>query len=101
MNKGKVELIRYTNDKDAKVFEYSVVHNNGSTCVEQQLTIRSTGGQADSAWIAELALDDFPEQETPEDAALKMASWLERLAASIRSGEYQPLQNAVFKNLDA
>ena len=100
MNQGKVELIKYTNDKDAKVFEYSVVHHNGSTYVEQLLTIRGPGGQAHPAWVAELALDDFPEQATPEDAALKMADWLERLAASIRKGEYQSLTDATFKDLD-
>ena len=100
MNKGKVELTKYTKGKDAQVFEYSIEHNNGSTSVEQLLTISSVDGLIHSDWVAEIVFDDFPPQKTPEDAALKMADWLERLAAAMRAGEYQSLPRAEFKDLD-
>jgi len=100
MNKGKVELHKYTKGKDAQVFEYMIEQNNGSTSVDQLLTISSVDGLFNPKWVAKLALDDFPPQETPKNAALKMADWLERLAAAIRAGEYQSLPRAEFKDLD-
>ncbi len=98
MNKGKVELTRFTK-ADAYAFEYSVEQNNGKTSVEQTLTIRSSDGLFEPQWIAEITLNDFPPQQTPSDAADKLADWMERLAAAIRSGEYMPLQRAEFKDL--
>lgn len=100
MNKGKVELSAYRKTKDASVFDYLVEHNNGSTSVDQLLTISSIDGLFDPKWVAKLALDEFPPQETPQKAAIKMAEWLERLAAAMRSGEYQSLPRAEFKELD-
>lgn len=100
MNLGKVELVKYTKGDDDQVFEYMIAQNNGSTSVERLLTISSVGGLYDPKWVANLVLDDFPPQETPKNAALKMADWLERLAAAMRAGEYQHLPSAEFKELD-
>lgn len=99
MNKGKVELTSFKKTNDAFVFEYSVEQNNGKTSVEQSLTIRSSDGLFQPDWIAEITLDDFPPQKAPHEAAIKLADWMERLAAAIRSGDYMPLQHAEFKDL--
>ena len=99
MNKGKVELIKYNKVKEAQFFEYSVEQNNGSTSVEQSLIISSVEGLLDPNWIAEIKLDEFPPQNTPEAAAHKLADWLERLSDTIRSGEYQSFPKAAFKDL--
>ena len=100
MNKGKVEIVKFSKSKDTQVFEYAVEHNNGSTSVEQVLTISSVDGLRDQTWKAEIKLDDFPPQKTPAEAANKLADWLERLAAAMRKGEYIDLQRAEFKDLD-
>lgn len=100
MNKGKVELTSFSKVKDAQYFEYLVEQNNGTTTVEQLLTISSVDGLFDHKWVAQIKLDDFPPQETPGGAANKLAEWLDRLAAAIRAGEYLSLPRVEFKELD-
>jgi hypothetical protein len=101
MNRGKIELNKFvrSDTTDPHIFEYSVEHNNGKTSVEQTLTIRSTAGLYQPAWIASVALDDFPPQHTPAEAAEKLADWLERLAGAIRTGDYQPFTTGSFKDI--
>jgi hypothetical protein len=101
MNKGKIELNKFERGTgtDRHVFEYLAEHNNGKTSVEQTLTITSADGLFEPTWIATVALDDFPPQKTPEDAANKLADWLERLASAIKTGEYQPFVNIQFKDI--
>ena len=101
MNKGKVELIKYNKDKDSQFFEYLVEQNNGNTRVEQSLIISSIDGLFDPKWIAEIKLDDFPPQKSPEEAAKKFADWLERLAGAIRTGKYQSFPRAEFKEVSS
>jgi len=101
MNKGKVELKEFTNSKDSQAFWYSVEHNNGATSVEQSLKISSIDGVFNPTWVASLALDDFPPQDTPLEAAHKMADWLERLASAIRVGDYLTVQRAEFKDIES
>jgi len=100
MNKGKVELVRYQKNKDGQFFEYAVEQNNGTTSVEQDLTIKAVDGLRGCKWVASIAMDDFPPQESAHDAAHKLADWLERLASAIRIGEYAKINKAGFKDLD-
>lgn len=99
MNKGKVLLKSYKNEKDVVEYKYSVEQNNGSTSVEQDLVITGKKELFEQKWSAELSLSDFPEQNTPENAALKMAEWLERLAKAIRNGKYIDIEEAEFTDL--
>lgn len=101
MNKGKVELKQYSNDENKVKFEYLVEQNNGNTSVDQIMTIRSEDGLFNHKWTADLNFNDFPPQETPQEAANKLADWMERLAASIRSGNYLNPVNSEFKDLDS
>jgi hypothetical protein len=100
MNQGKVELNHYSKDKTSQIFQYSVENNNGKTTIDQHMCILSTAGLFDPKWIAQINLDDFPPQETPEAAAHKLADWLERLAASIRIGVYPDFKEQEFTDLN-
>lgn len=101
MNEGKVELKEFSKGKDIQTFLYSIEHNNGETSVEQSLKISSVDGLFNPTWVANLALDDFPPQDTPLEAAHKMADWLERLAAAIRIGDYLTVQRSEFKDISS
>jgi len=100
-NKGKVSLEKFVRGQNGSphVFEYSVEHNNGSTSVEQTLTISASADTFRQGWAATIALDDFPLQDSPHKAADKLADWLERLAAAIRCGEYLDLKKSEFKDI--
>ena len=100
MNKGRVELTKYIKDKDGQAFEYMVEQNNGKTSVEQRMTIFSVDGLFDPRWCAQIETDDFPAQETPTNAANKLADWLERLASAIRAGDYIDIERAEFKDIE-
>lgn len=100
MNKGKVELVKFDKSDDYSEFIYSIEQNNGKTSVEQKLTISSVNGLFKPKWTAHLELKDFPPQDTPESASLKMADWLERLAATMRKGSYLDLPHTEFRDLD-
>lgn len=80
---------------------YHIEHNNGKTSLEQKMQITGETGFMEDSWIATIALDDFPPQKTPENAALKLADWCERLAKGIRSGDYSlPALNSEFTDLE-
>ena len=107
MNKGRSILTYYTFSDSSVCAEYSVEQNNGSTSVEQKMTLTCDNVDVLSThfngqlWNAEIAFDDFPAQKTPEAAAHKLADWLERLAAGIRAGEYSlPSHSPVYKDMD-
>lgn len=98
MNKGKVVLEKFLRGSDGKpsLYEYSVEHNNGSTSIEQTMTLTASSGLLKTSWLASVALDDFPPQETPQKAAEKLADWLERLASAIRCGHFIDIQESQF-----
>lgn len=99
VNKGKVELVNFARSEESCEFRYSVEQNNGSTSVEQALRIVSSDGLFAPTWIADLTFSDFPPQQTPGAAAIKLADWMDRLASAIRSGEYLELPPSEFKDL--
>lgn len=107
MNKGRSILTYYTFNDSSVCAEYSVEQNNGTTSVEQKMTLTCDNVDILSTnfngqlWNAEIAFDDFPPQKTPEAAAHKLADWLERLAAAIRCGDYTlPSQDKQFTDID-
>ena len=107
MNKGRSILTYYTFNDSAVCAEYSVEHNNGTTTVEQKMSLTYDNVNALSThyngqvWNAEIAFDGFPAQKTPEAAAHKLADWLERLAGAIRCGDYTlPSQDKQFIDID-
>ena len=85
MESGRTLLTNFTYDvKDGnECAEFQVMHSNGVTTLEQKLYIEKQFGK----WTASIAFDDFPEQESGEDAALKLAEWMDRLAKAIRVGD--------------
>ncbi len=99
MNKGKIELNSFSNENGVQTYEYSVEQNDGSTSVEQLLTISNVKGLFKPSWVAKIQLDDFPQMESPNDAANKLADWLERLSSAIRVGDYQSIPVAEFKDI--
>lgn len=91
-SKARVMLTQYNfypeSDDHSVCAEFSVEHNNGETSVEQKLTIEGNTRFMHPKYTATIELDDFPEQSTPQGAADKLADWLERLAAAIRTGDF-------------
>lgn len=80
----EVDLISYTKERDRGTSEarYYVKHSNQVTVLEQALVIsRDAYGKYD----ASIVITDFPSQESPEAAALKLADWLKRLGESIEA----------------
>lgn len=96
---GKVELVGFCKQDGVNTYTYSVEHNNGETSVEQKMTITSQDGLFDPKWTATIEMLDFPLLDTPEQAAHKLADWMERLAAAIRVGDVQPYSRAKFKEI--
>ena len=64
---------------------FRIYHDNDSTVVEQDLVL--TGHP--EGWGAEMRMDDFPLQKTAGDAVLKLADWMERLAVTLRAGQFE------------
>lgn len=48
--------------------------------LEQELTIKKMS----SMWVAEIAMDEFPGQESPEDACNKLSEWLLALSRGVK-----------------
>lgn len=101
MEKGKVELLSYSHTVKGEddTFEYSVHHTDGETTLEQKVTISATDGLLGPAWNASIELGEFPPQQTPYDAAMKLADWLDRMSKAIRVGKYQPYTLASYQDI--
>lgn len=96
MSRAKVELVEYNRvDDDSQRYEYIVSHDNGSTTVSQRMVL----DQFSRGWKASMDMDDIPEMQSHRLAALKLADWLQRMAAAIKSGDYQEVDTAEFKEL--
>lgn len=66
------------------VFEIS--HNDGVATLRQNLVLQLE--HATNKWTASMSFDNFDQQSTPQDAALKLAGWMKRLSEAIESGEF-------------
>lgn len=58
---------------------FEVTHKAPDTDVFQDLVLTKSA----CGWKAEMEMDNFPYQETAEDAALTLARWFKRLAAEL------------------
>lgn len=85
MKNKNVQLKTLHCDGSVKILEYCVAHNNGSSTVDQKLTIEMLNGK----WVARIAMDEFPAQDTAKAAAHKLGDWLVRLGQSINEENEQ------------
>jgi hypothetical protein len=67
-------------EKDKEVV-FEVMHNNGVTTLEQHIILHK---DKRGNWTATVQIDEFPDMDTPEEAAQKLADWLHRIAKVIK-----------------
>lgn len=87
-----VDLIEFKKNRNQMTerYVYFVMHGNGKTNLDQELVIeRDRRGHG--KWEASMVMKEFPGQDSKEEAALKLADWMERMAMAIKSefGEKQ------------
>lgn len=68
--------------------EYLIGHNDGKVTVDNQVNIFCDDGVN---WKSELVLDETPKCDTPNDAAIKLAEWLEKAAKCLRSHNFNEI----------
>lgn len=84
---SKSEL--FSNHGKAQVI-YAIGHNNGTSTLDCALILnRHENGQ----WTAKIDFGEFPEFETPNGAAGKLADWMKRAAESIKNHDDFSLVN--------
>lgn len=62
-----------------------------SNGLEQNLTLTKND---QGRWVAQIALDDFPPQETPELAVQRLQLWLKTLAKSLNQRKFKKINLA-------
>ena len=62
------------------VIIFEIDHDNGEKTLWQNLEIRSCKPMS---WVATMNFEGFPTCETPHDAAMLLATWMERMAVEI------------------
>lgn len=69
------------NPEKNKEVQFEVMHNNGVTTLEQYITLHKNKS---GLWTATVEISDFPDMNTPEEAAQKLADWLHRISKVIK-----------------
>lgn len=69
-------LVRFESPGDTAVICLTLRHNNGSTVLEQHITLSNVG---DGRWQPTIVLEDFSGAETPAGALYQLSDWLLRL----------------------
>ncbi|MCI4187166.1 hypothetical protein MRO89_14525 [Dickeya dianthicola] len=69
-------LTRFESSVDAAVICLTLRHNNGSTMLEQHVTLSKA---SDGCWQPTIVLENFPGAETPAGALFQLSDWLLRL----------------------
>ena len=64
--------------------EFSAIHENGDTTLDQPLILKKEAGR----WTAGIEMLEFPQMDTAQEAADKLADWLRRMADAICSRKY-------------
>lgn len=64
--------------------EYFVAHTDRSTTIDQSLLL----SHGPEGWVASMAMDDFPPQHSAQEAAIKLATWMEKMAEAIKGGDF-------------
>ena len=79
------ELISFKKDREEMRTEsvYYVQHRNKRSVLDQELVI--TGDLAFRTYKASMEMKDFPKCGSEREAALKLAEWMQRMAAAIEN----------------
>ncbi len=88
----RVTLTNLVNEESSKLLgtltcTYSLSHNDTKTTLEQHMKLIRVNGK----WKAKLVFDEFPNMDKPQEAAQKMALWLEKMAATIRVYDFSKI----------
>lgn len=93
MSSGYMKLKSYSDNK----FVFNVCHMiDAKTSLDQDMVLEFVNGR----WIASIAFDDFPPQDTPSLAVGKLSKWLATLskacdAESIKALDLERLTNTI------
>jgi hypothetical protein len=68
-----------------KVVKYNISHNNGLSTVDQDLILTR---HIDGTWSANILFDNFPTQDTPQDATNKLAEWMDKLRKALINNNF-------------
>lgn len=71
---------RYELDGDTETLSLTLHHSLDGQTLEQNVTLTAHCGH----WQVAIALDEFPDMETPAGALLKLSDWLMRLGLAAR-----------------
>jgi hypothetical protein len=84
------ELISFKKDREEMRTEsvYYVQHRNKRSVLDQELVI--TGDLAFRTYKASMEMKDFPKCGSEREAALKLAEWMQRMAAAIENYWSEP-----------
>ena len=84
------ELISFKKDREEMLTEsvYYVQHRNKRSVLYQELVI--TGDLAFRTYKASMEMKDFPKCGSEREAALKLAEWMQRMAAAIENYWSEP-----------
>lgn len=63
---------------------FKVSSNDTRITLEQELILT----KSQDGWTAKMPMDKFPPQETATDSALKLADWMEKMAAAIKDHDF-------------
>lgn len=66
---------------------FKVIANDEKTTLDQDLVLTRNH----EGWFAAMEMKGFPPQETPAQAAEKLADWFQRMAIAMRSGRYDAI----------
>ncbi|WP_038914139.1 hypothetical protein [Dickeya zeae] len=69
-------LTRFESSGNTAVISLTLRHNNGSTVLEQRITLSKA---SDGCWQPTIVLENFPGAETPAGALFQLSDWLLRL----------------------
>jgi len=93
MSKGRMKLKAYSDNK----FVFNVTSSlDSKTLLDQDMTLEMVNGK----WLASIAFDDFPSQDTPSAAVSKLSEWLITLSnacdsESIKHLDLERLTNTI------
>lgn len=90
--KTNMQLTLFRLEDDCKLKRYKVTHHNGSTILEQDLTVKTN--QFGNVEI-DIDFSDFPRIDNELEAMLKYADWLERMGKSIRREAKRTIKRGV------
>lgn len=82
-----MKLKSVVNEEGKLTVIFNIAHNDLTTTVDQDLILKRTS----TGWVADMRMEEFPEQKTSTEAALKLGEWLERLGAEIKKHTFDEI----------